>query len=236
MSGLRALLAAALRERLGVPGMRASLRRLRRRGVVPRRAFDVGAHDGDFAALLLDTWPALQVECFEPLPEKTSPLRRRFAGRAVAVHGHLLGARSGEAVTLARAGTASSVLREHAGPVGEPLPLSTHALDDLVASGVVPSACDLLKLDVQGYELAVLEGAQRLLGQVGWLVVELNLIDVHVGVPLMHELVAWLAARGFVADDVAGLTRRPLDDALWQVDLVFARADAAQRADKRWGR
>ncbi|MCE3003896.1 MAG: FkbM family methyltransferase [Xanthomonadaceae bacterium] len=235
MSGLRARLAAALRDRLGVPGIGGSLRRLKRRGLQAACVFDVGAHDGDFTALALATWPDACVHCFEPLPDKRQPLLARFAHRAVAVHGDLLGATSGEAVTLSCVGTASSVLREHAGPVGEPLALSTRALDDLVAAGALPSSCDLLKIDVQGYELAVLRGAQRLLERTRVLLLEVNLLDIHVGLPLLHEVTAWLAERGFVADDLAGITRRPLDDALWQVDLVFARPDAAWRADKRWG-
>jgi hypothetical protein len=48
----------------------------------------------------------------------------------------------------------------------------------------------------------------------------------------MHEVVAWLAARGFVAYDISGLTRRPMDDALWQADMVFLRKDDPLRRDK----
>lgn len=235
MSGLRARLAAALRDRLGVPSMRGALRRLRGFGVRPRHIIDVGAHDGGFAALALDTWPDAAVACIEPLPDAAARLRTRFAGRPVTVHEAVAGARSGEPVTLARAGTASSVLPEHGGPVGEPLALATTRLDDLRAQGALPVECGLLKLDVQGYELAVLQGATTVLENTRVVVAELNLLDLHVGVPLMHEVQAWLAARGFVAWDLAGLVRRPLDGALWQVDLVFVRADDPLRADKRWG-
>jgi hypothetical protein len=52
----------------------------------------------------------------------------------------------------------------------------------------------------------------------------------------MHEAIGWLAARDFVAWDLAGLTRRPLDDALWQLDLVLVRGSSRLRRDKRWQR
>jgi hypothetical protein len=45
-------------------------------------------------------------------------------------------------------------------------------------------------------------------------------------------MVAWLFGRGFVAYDICGLTRRPLDDALWQADLIFVRNDDPLRRDK----
>jgi len=34
---------------------------------------------------------------------------------------------------------------------------------------------------------------------------------------------------------VCGLTRRPLDQALWQTDMLFVPQQSALRADKRWG-
>jgi hypothetical protein len=50
----------------------------------------------------------------------------------------------------------------------------------------------------------------------------------------MHEIVAWLAERDFVAYDVCGLARRPLDDALWQTDIIFVRKRDPLRRDKNF--
>jgi hypothetical protein len=47
-------------------------------------------------------------------------------------------------------------------------------------------------------------------------------------------MTGWLFQRGFVAYDICGLTRRPLDDALWQADMVFVRQDDVLRADKSY--
>jgi FkbM family methyltransferase len=231
---LRAEFARRLRDRLGVPSIARSLARLQRAGFVPATVLDVGAYRGDFAAEVLGRWPSATVACFEPLPGRAEALRARFAGRKVQVHDAVLGARTGTPVELSLAETASSVLAEHAAPDFARIARTTVALDDLAREGHVPARCELLKLDVQGYELAVLEGAQQVLGGTEVVLLELNLLDLHVGVPLLNEVLAWLAARGFVAWDVAGLTRRPLDDALWQVDVVAVRIDGALRRDKRW--
>ena len=66
------------------------------------------------------------------------------------------------------------------------------------------------------------------------ILLELSLLDLHEGVPLLDEMLAWLSQRGFVAYDICGLTRRPLDDALWQTDMIFVRKDDPLRRDKRY--
>jgi len=235
MIGPRARIADYLRRRLRVPTMASGLRRLARNGLHPARAYDVGAYRGDFTANLLLVWPRIEVVCFEPLPGKIDVVRKRFATNP-RVHGHdvVLGRASGETVSLALAETASSVLREHIDQPFLRIARETASIDDLLVRGLLPGPADLIKIDVQGYELSVLQGAQSTLEHASALVVEANLLDVHRGVPLLHEVIAWLATRGFVAYDIAGLTRRPLDDALWQIDAVFVREDGALRADKRW--
>lgn len=55
-------------------------------------------------------------------------------------------------------------------------------------------------------------------------------LDAH----LPSDPVMWLGARDWVAYDVCGLTRRPLDNALWQADLIFVPRTSELRADKRW--
>jgi hypothetical protein len=89
-------------------------------------------------------------------------------------------------------------------------------------------------MDVQGYELEVLRGATRSLPNVQAVLAEINLLDIHRGVPLMHEMIDWLWKFNFVAYDICGLTRRPLDRALWQADMIFIKADGPLRQDRRW--
>lgn len=64
--------------------------------------------------------------------------------------------------------------------------------------------------------------------------VELNLIDIHKEVVLASDVIAFLHDQGFVPYDITELHRRPLDQALWQVDILFCRQDAPLRSDKRW--
>ena len=231
---LQAFVARTLRRRMGVPSLATSLERLRAKGLQVSRAYDVGAYRGDFVTELWQVWPGAKAVCFEPLEARNAELAERFASDPrVMVRSDVLGATSHDRVSFGQAETASSVLLEHVNQALPRVERTTAALDDLVAGGL-PAPAELWKIDVQGYELAVLRGAERTLAQAQALVLEVNLLDIHVGVPLLDELAAWLGARGFVAYDIAGLIRRPLDGALWQTDMVFVKRDSPLRSDKRW--
>ena len=106
-------------------------------------------------------------------------------------------------------------------------------IDEIVASRCI-AAPDLLKLDVQGYELEVLKGAQRALTTISAILAEINLLDIHKNVPLLDDVIIFMREKGFVAYDICGLTRRPLDQGLWQADFIFVPRESALRRDKRW--
>jgi FkbM family methyltransferase len=223
-----------LARRLGLPEIPSALERLRANNFAPGQIFDVGAYSGEFAKLCRDIWPRAKMTCFEVLPHRVAALRGWCAqdGNAVLVE-TLLGAESRLAVPFHEMETASSVFDEH---TPQPVPVRTYpmqTIDELVKSRKT-SVPNFLKLDVQGYELEVLKGAQSTLSKISVILAEVNLIDIHKGSPLMDELVLFLSYRGFVAYDICGMTRRPLDNALWQADFIFVRRESALRSDKRW--
>ena len=222
-----------LARRLGMPEIPTALERLARCGFKPARIFDVGAFRGDFARLCLRTWPDVEIVCFEPLPGRVNQLAE-LASRfpAVQVIAGLVGAEASDRVAIHEMETASSILEEH---FEQGAAISFHpmrTIDQFVQSQSAPP--DLLKLDVQGYELEVLKGAEKNLPHMQVILAELNFLDIHKGVPLIAEVVQWLNQRDWVAYDVCGLTRRPLDQALWQADFLFVPRLSPVRADKRW--
>ena len=236
MSNIKRQARDILARRLGVPEVPLALERLRACGFVPQHVFDIGAHRGDFSRLCRSIWPTAKLTCFEVLPHRVEELRSWCVqdGNADVID-TLLGAETRKAVPFHEMETASSVLEEH---IPQASLVRTYPMQtiDVIVKSRCTTGPDLLKLDVQGYELEVLKGADATLAHLSVILTEVNLIDIHKNVPLLDDLVVFLRDRGFVAYDICGLTRRPLDRALWQTDFIFVPRESALRSDKRWKR
>ena len=93
-------------------------------------------------------------------------------------------------------------------------------LDDVLTAPIVRPA--LLKLDVQGYEAAVLRGATRILAKIDEILCECSFVELYEGQPLAAEVVALLHAAGFTLVQVGtpayGTSGQPL-----QADFLFRR-------------
>ena len=83
----------------------------------------------------------------------------------------------------------------------------------------------LLKLDTHGFEVPIFEGASTTLANTAAIVVECYIRKFQPETLLFHEMCAWLEARGFRCIDIVDILRQPADDSLWQMDMVFVRAD-----------
>ena len=229
---LKDLIRRRLARRLAVPEIPVALDRLRQQGFNPRLIFDVGAYQGDFARECLSIWPGAKIACFEPQPHMQKDLMSLPADRVLYFQS-LLGADSKAEVLLHCAETASSVLIEHFNK--HPNISVPQTTVDLVSDKVYKGqVIDLFKIDVQGYELEVLKGSEGNLPFCSVILLELNLIEIHEGVPLAHEIFSWLNERGFVLFDICGLGRRPRDQALWQIDAIFVPENSGLRTDKHW--
>jgi FkbM family methyltransferase len=92
----------------------------------------------------------------------------------------------------------------------------------------------LVKINVQGAELAVLRGMGTLIQNVDLFIVEVSSIVTLDGAAHMFETIDYLRQNGFTIYDICGLGRRPLDNALAQLDLVFCKNDSRLLKDRRW--
>ena len=125
----------------------------------------------------------------------------------------------------------SSLRGEHNIGLTEPRTVLVVTLDEAVDGMPEPF---LVKVDVEGGELDALSGATRTLERTELVIAEASLFEFIPGQPLAHELIGFLAERGFVLYDLYDLHTRPLDQALGMADLVFARRDGVLRASQRF--
>ena len=213
-----------------LPHMAHGLAFLRDRGLEPRGILDIGAFEGDWTRLARSVWPRSPVMMFEANEAKLPRLRTLASDDGITLQPALLGATSGQEVTFHVMESGSSVFEEHSPHRRTSVVQRLTALDDLVGDDVHP---DLIKIDVQGYELEVLRGGEKTLARAKAVLIELSLLEINEGTPLLHEVLPFMAERGFLSYDILEVHRRPLDNAMNQIDVLFVPAGSPLRADKR---
>ena len=217
------------------PDTEASLRRMQRLGFNPAVVIDVGAYIGEWTRGFKRIFPNARILMVEPQPGHLDRLRAVAAAfNGVELAPVLCGAQERGSVPFHMCESASSVLMESARPtVVSTISVPMTTLDKFTANTVFARP-DFIKLDVQGYELEVLRGAEPALASAEAVLMEVNLLGILDGAPLFHEATRFMSERGFQVYDIGTFFRRPHDGALWQVDVIFVRSSSALVASKRW--
>ena len=218
--------------------MRTLLVYLRARGFEPGFVVDVGANSGSWTEMLKEIYPAAEVLLIEPQPEMRASLDAlcaRLPGLRW-VEGAVGARKEVRLQTIWEDLQGSSLLprpdAERAARA-EQRPVEVFRLDDLLQEGGHP-APGLMKLDVQGFELEVLRGCPSVFGQTEVFIVETSLYAFLDDIPLLREIIAFMADSGYEVYDLAGQFRRPVDGALGQLDVVFARRRGFLRQHDLW--
>ncbi len=215
--------------------MDAALAHLASRDFRPKNIVDVGASNGSWSIKASSYFHGVEFFLFEPLAEHTHYLEALFkADPRFRYFLTALGAAPGESTMfVSQDCDGSSVLFWEGQDSSRRRVIPVTTLDAMIESGQVQPP-DLVKIDVQGFELEVLKGAGAALKSAQVFIVEVNLYEFMQHCPRVHEVIAFLAARDFYLYDLAGMLRRPYDNALGQMDLVFAAAWSPLANSNRW--
>lgn len=203
-------------------------------GFTPMTICDIGASNGRWSRKCIAFFPRASFFGVDPLEENNSSLERLK-------HEHnnfdyWLGCLGSKRCTakLNVDGSGSSILAGHtANPYGVQRQIAVETLDNLIEQGKCPQP-ELIKLDVQGYELEVMKGAVKALSKTQAVIVETSFISFQTGMPIVHEVVAFMVSIGFVLYDILSLKLRPLDGAAGQSDLLFIKHDHPLRSSNKW--
>jgi FkbM family methyltransferase len=200
----------------------AALGRLKMRGFAPEFVVDVGAFKGEWTQMFRAIFPETAVFMVEAQEQRRQQLEElcQTVRPTIDCRIALLGAVSDKSVSFVEMSTGSSVFEERSSYSRNVVELKTVALDDLLKDESRP--VDLIKLDVQGYELEVLRGAPKVLSQTQAVLMECNFIPINRGAPLIAEAIRFMEERDFRVVDICSQLRRK-DGALWQSDLLFLR-------------
>ncbi len=133
--------------------------------------FDVGANAGQAAGVFLEAFPSALVHSFEPHPVTFAKLISSCRDTRFHAHNLALGSERGEsdfydygeAESLLNSMNAESAFTRRYGRKAERIRVAVETLDGFCAKGNLESV-DLLKIDTEGFERSVLQGAENLLG------------------------------------------------------------------------
>lgn len=196
--------------------------------------FDVGANVGQFAQSLRHAGYQGGIISFEPLSAAHAQLLRASEGDAgwrVAPR-MALGNHEGEIEIYVAGNSVSSsalgMLSSHANAAPTSVYVGTECVHlstlDLVSSNYLRlDSVPFLKIDTQGYEDKVLNGAKDLLRNAVGLQLELSFVPLYEGQQLFDQLVNRLKASGFSIWGVWPGVHDPASGRMLQVDAAFFR-------------
>lgn len=197
---------------------------------------DVGANDGGYGRFLRAGGYQGEILSFEPLAEAHRAL---LETAACDTHWHIaprmaLGAEDCEIeINVAGNSTSSSILpmqelHAQAAPqsryVGvERVPL--RRLDHVSHPVIERARTIFLKVDTQGYEVPMLQGAEALLPRLKGVQLELSLAPLYEGQALYLEMIELLCAEGFELWSIIPGFTDPCTGRMLQMDGVFFRVE-----------
>jgi len=205
--------------------------RLRDKGFAPNGIIDVGAHQGDWIRAVRRVFreaPILALEAREEQRETLSRVCAEIPGVQFRIA--LLGSEAKSAVRFQVHGSGSSLFLERSDAHRTVREMQMRTLDELVSADSRLNAPMFLKLDVQGAELEVLQGAEQTLARSEIVQLEVALLNYNEGAPLAGEVIEFMGSKGFMIFDIVGFVR-PNGVDLAQIDLLFVKNTSRLRRD-----
>jgi len=217
----------------GPRGHHSALQQMIDRGFVPDLVVDVGAAKGTWTEEFLDVFPRVGFFLVDPLLQNQPLLSalaerhgrvRYWIGVAGAVHGE---------VEIVSSGDQSSLYKESEF-AGEMVEVPMCRLDELISKYEGKPHNILMKIDVQGAELQVLEGAKGMLDRLAGIIVEVTILPIYRDAPLASEVISWLHDNGFRIFDICSYAQRPKDGRLSQMDVLFVPKGSPYFGEPGW--
>lgn len=195
--------------------------------------FDVGANAGQYGARIRAEGYKGRIVSFEPLNSAFSELAKRSARDAdwTAVN-VALGDRSGVAEINISGNSQSSSLLGMLPSHVEAAPGSVYIGREEITISTLDAIFDdywkagdsvFLKIDAQGYERNIVEGAQKSLERVVGVQMELSLVPLYDGEALLAEMIDYMTDRGYVLMSVDPTYGNRETGQMLQADCMFFR-------------
>lgn len=211
----------------------AALSNLKDNGFLPSTVLDVGAASGSWSVQCSSIFPDARYLMIEPLEDEYAALHSKVRLKDYEfVFCAASDSNSEQVFNVHPDWTSSSLFKEFEGPSvdGVERRIECRTLDSIVdlSRNTGPF---LVKIDTQGNELKVLEGAKALLPSTEVVVLEVSLYPFFNGGPLVHDVIAYMKEAGFILHDILTAHYKLLDGTMSQSDFLFVREDSQLHAN-----
>jgi len=213
---------------------------IKARGFTAAAFLDVGANRGDWSKMALEVFPDARSVMIEP-QEEMEPFLRTLCESDSRCRFFRCGAgpQEGEMVLTLWEDTYGSsftvpkdekLLKE-----GKQRVTPIRTLDNIfceLGGSFVP---DVVKVDVQGFELEVLKGGESLFGRTEVFILETTLLVGNNPIwPSTREVIEFMGRKGYEIYDITSFLRKPSDGSLGQVDFAFVKSEGRFRQNLSW--
>ncbi len=223
-----------------VGSMNLLLEDLKQRGFQCKAFLDVGANNTLYSRMVWKIFPGAKFYLVEPLLEMKAYLDAFCAECSNAVY-FLAGAgakKERKLLTIFDELAGSSLVPapdEKLMHIGKQREIAIITIDDLIDTGKI-NLPDFIKLDIQGFELEALKGAEKTFGYTEVYIIEVSLFPYNESpqLPVLADVIHFMLHRDYVVYDFPGFLRRPLDGALGQCDICFVKKHGFLKTINGW--
>ncbi len=197
---------------------------------------DIGANTGQYAALMRELGYGKKIISFEPMSAAFEELSENASKDALwSAMNYALGDQTGKTkINVSGNSYSSSILNmlpshEESAPASKYVKqedIEIKRLDDVFDDICDSDAKVMMKVDTQGFEKSVLDGASHSLGKVNVIELEMSLVPLYENGLLYKEMIAFIEGSGFELFSLEHVFSNPTTGQLLQVDGVFVRKNS----------
>jgi FkbM family methyltransferase len=215
-----------------ISNFKSSINKLKQLDFCPDVIFDVGSYEGYSVQEFYKVWPNSRIVSFEVIPEKVELLLNKFSHNNFALINKLISSSVDNDVELFLDENASSLHNSNDCKVKPKINLEQTTIDAVINE--IKCVPNLLHIDTVTNEFDILLGAISNLKRIDVVVLQVNVLDIYNVRIAIPEIFTLLKDNGLVLFDILEIHRRPKDNILWNLDLIFVQENSKWRTDKSW--
>jgi FkbM family methyltransferase len=226
------------RHETKMPFLKNRLTNLIKLGFESSIIVDGGAHIGNWTKTVSKFFPNSKFILIEPNPLVYSKIKKNLPNNLeYTVMDKALGAEKGYLELNLWEGidsdlTGSSLCEHVRGEATKKIKCEIIQLDSII--DIYRQVPNLVKLDLQGYEINALQGAKEALKKSEIMIIEFGCLDAYVGRTSINDLIKMMYDNSYCLYDIIDIDYRPYDNALTGGDFIFVKKSSRLREYKGW--